>query len=105
MVVFVVNNIFKNIIGLESLGGGKYHKYFSSIAPNLVSASMNLLTLWIFLNFIWNVNDNIDIALSSMQAALGFFVVTTVHGSLLINRTYFYSLFNDMQAIVDDSTY
>lgn len=105
MIVLEVSKIFQNLIGLESFGGGKYHKYFNIIAPSLVSVPTFLLTLWTTLNFIWNVKENILVALSSMQSASGFFMMTSLHWSLLINRAYFYSLFEDMQAIVTDSTY
>lgn len=105
MLVLEINEIFQKLIDLQSFGGSKYHRYFTIIARILASVSMLLLTLWIFLNFIWNVNDNIEIALPSLSAAVGFYLATAQHCSLLINRAHFHSLFVDMQAIIDDSTY
>lgn len=105
MIVLEVSKTFQNLIGLESFGAGKFHKYLRIIAPKLVSVPTFLLTLWTTLNFIWNVNDNIVVALFSMQAASGFFTMSTLHASFLINHAHFYSLFDDLQAIVNDSTY
>lgn len=105
MIVFEVNKIFKNLVGLESVGGGKYHKYFSAFALNLVSVSMALLVLWTSLNFVRNVSENILEALASMQTVSAFFMMTSLRWSLLINRTNFYSLFEGLQAVVKDSTY
>lgn len=105
MIVLEIDKMFQNLFDLQSFGGSKYHRYFTNIARILASVSMVLLTLWIFLNFIWNVNDKIEIALPSLSAGVGFYLATAQHWSLLINRAHFHSLFDDMQAIIDDSTY
>lgn len=105
MIVLEVNSFLRNKICFESFGGVKCHRYLSVIAPKLVSVSMILFTVWTYLNFIWNVNDNFLEALFSMQTATAFVMVTTLHASFLINRANFYLLFEDMQTIVNDSTY
>lgn len=105
IIVLEASKIFHNLIDLAWIRGDKYHKYFDMIVPNLVSVPTFLLTLWSTLNFIWNIKGNILVALTSMQTVLGFLMMTCLHWSLLINRAYFYSLFEDIQGIVNDSTY
>lgn len=105
MIVLEVNKSLQNLIGLAWIGGGKYHEHSRIIAQMLVSFSMFLFTLWTILNFVWNVNDNIVEALTSMRTAPAFFMTYSIHLSCLINRANFYSLFEDLQAIVDDSKY
>lgn len=102
MIVLEVNKFFQY---LESFIGSRYQRFFSIIAPILIFVSMLLITFWIFLNFIFNFNDNIGIALSSLPTAFGFFMMTVLYGHFLINRDRFHSLFEDMQGIVNDSTY
>lgn len=101
MIVLEVNKIFQNLIGMEPFGPSKYHRYFN---PNSAFVSMFLLTLWTSLNFICNINEDIVEALSSMRTASGFFMMASLNWSFLINRAHFYSLFVDLQAVVNDST-
>lgn len=105
MIVLEVNKVFQYLIGLESFGGGKYQRFFTNIAPIMPSMSMLLTSLWMFLNFIFNVNDNIQTALASLPGALAYIMLAILHWHLVINRIYFYSLFEDMQAIINESTY
>lgn len=105
MIVLEVNRIFQNLIGLAWIRGGKFHEHSRIFAQILAFGSMLWLTLWLFLNFIFNVNDNIQMAFSSLPVAFGFVFLSSLNGRFLINRAHFHSLFEDIQRIVNDSTY
>lgn len=105
MIVLEINKIFEEVIGLRLFSGSKYHRCITVTAPILMLGSMLLSALWASIIFIWNVNDNFQLALSSVLPFLGYFMLATVHGHFLINRAYFNSLFEEMQAIVNKSTF
>lgn len=105
MIVLEINKIFEEVIGLHLFSGSKYHRCITVTVPVLMLGSMLLSAFWALLIFVWNFKDNIQLALSSVPPFLGYLLLAIVHGHFLINRAYFNLLFEDMQSIVNKSTF
>lgn len=104
MIVFEVNKILGEVIGLKSIGDFKYRQYVVVGVPIFISVQMIFVTLLSFLNFVYNFNDNIHKALLSWAPTLGVAMYAMQYWHLLVNRAHFYSLFEDMQATINKST-
>lgn len=103
MIIFETNKIFQRFIGLQSSGPGSHQGYI--IAPILISIPMLSLVLSISLNFIVNIHDDTNRVWSTLPTTIALFVFLILYWHLLINRRHFYSLFEDMQDIVDESAW
>lgn len=104
MIVFEVNKLFREIFGLQSFNQWKYGRYIQDVVPIVVTFSLFFVISTSFLNFILNFDDNIHRAWPSLAPLLGMSTFATVYWYLLMNRAVFYSLFDDMQALVNEST-
>lgn len=105
MIILRINNTIRDLVDLQSFSGSKYRKFLSILTQTLIFLSMLWSALWLLLVFIRNVNVNIQLALSTMSPCVTYFVLTFIHGHILINRSYLNALFEDMQAIINDSKY
>lgn len=103
MILFETNKFFQQIIGLQSSGPGSHRGYI--IAPILVSIPMLFLVFSISLNFILNIHDETNQVWSTLPTTIALFVFIILYWYLLFNRRHFYSLFEDMQDIVDESAW
>lgn len=105
MIVLESNKFFQEIIDLKSIIGGKYRKYIHITVSVFISILLLCLILSAFWNFFLNFNDDILKALPIWAPAVSVFMVSTKYWHLLINRAKFYTLFDGLQAIVDESPY
>lgn len=103
MIVLETNKIFQRFIGLQSSGPGSHRGYI--IAPILISIPILSLVLSISLNFILNIHDDSNRVWSTLPTTIALFVFIILYWHLLFNRRQFYSLFENMQDIVDESAW
>lgn len=100
MIVFEINKMFQKVIGLKSCGGGHYREY---IVASIVSISMLLIFSMLSLNFVFNIHDDLNAAWSTLPLITAYLTVVLVHWHFLFNRNHFYSLFGNMEDIVNES--
>lgn len=100
MIVFEINKIFQKAIGLHPFGEDHYRGY---VVASIVSISMLLFTSMLFLNFVFNIHDDLNATWSTLPLITGYLTVALVYWHFLFNRNHFYSLFKDMEDIVNES--
>lgn len=104
MIIFEINKIFREIFELRWFNRFKYRECIPIVVPIFITFVWCSMIYMSFMHFISNINDNnIDRALPSVTPFLSFSSVTIIYWYLLRYRADFYSIFDYMQAIVDES--
>lgn len=70
------------------------------VVPMMFMLSMGSLYITSFFHFLFNVRDDFIHACSSLMVAVGILHVEAVYSHFWINRTEFYSLFDEVEDIV-----
>lgn len=99
MIVLEINKFFQKVFGLQTFGGYAGH----IIVPTLISFPLLLFLLSSFVNIIVNLNNDISEVWPSLMPSVGFFMYISHYWHILINRRCFNLLFNEMQAVVNES--
>lgn len=102
MLIFEVNKSLQRFIGLDSRDPTNSHiDYRRAIAFTLPMLSTFITGL---VNFMVNLDD-LNKATGSMHPLSCFVILFTIHWHLLINRNRFIDLMDDLNEIVNESTY
>lgn len=101
MIILQMNKFLQLFIGLQSFGRDSHLGYI--IAPIFLTISMLLLFLTLYMNIILNIHNDFDKAWPSLPAIFPGLTCLLVYWHLLSNRTRFYSLFDDMEDIMNKS--
>lgn len=102
MIILKSKKIFRKLMGLQSFRG-RYFRGYVIFVPILISFPMLLIILLSGLSFHWNINNDVSGAWPSLTLMCGASCVTTSYLHFLINRVRFFSLFDDIQDIVNES--
>lgn len=102
MIIFEIRKFFQFFFGEKIFGGSRARRIAYIILPIFISISKPLLLVSLSLNFALNIGHDIPKAWPSVSAGLGFLTTILLYWHLLINRSRFYSLFDEMQDIVDE---
>lgn len=105
MIILEINKLFHEVIGLQSFQRSKYGGNIQIVVPFFVTVSLFGVASTSFVHFLLNVDDKILIALPSLQTVFAFPMIVLIYWYFLKFRADFYSLFDDIQAIIDESTW
>lgn len=101
--------MFENIIGDGNILPN-LPKWFRNVllgeryvVPFLFSIAMIAVQITTLIDFFINIQDDITRAFTSLSCTLAMTVWIANHGYFLINRERFYSLFDEVEVIVDES--
>lgn len=104
MTILEASRLLRETIGLDLFSGGKYYGCILVAVPIFITFQFFCMILTAFLNFFSNIKADIPKALSSCGPALFYFMLTAIYLHLQVNCADFYSLFDRMQAIANEST-
>lgn len=103
MIIFATIKFVQKIIGLQSCGRASHLAYM--IVPIFVSIPMVLLVFSILMDFILNIHDDTNRLWSTSSILIALIEFLILYWYHLINHQRFYSLFDSMQDIVDESAW
>lgn len=102
MLIFEVNKSLQSLIGFDSRDPNNSHIDYRKAIP--FTLPMLLTFIAGLVNFVVNLDD-LNKATGSMHPLSCFVILFTIHWHLLINRTRFIDLMDDLNDIVNESTY
>lgn len=99
MFVLEEYKFLQKLMGLNPQGG------FANIVVRVISlVSLLSCDLMLLLFVVFNIHNDLYGALTALPATLGFTLLLTTYLYLLIRREQFFSVLNELQDIVNEST-
>lgn len=100
MIILETKKIFREFIGLQSFGGSKYRGVIHCLVPIIFTSSALVVIFMSIMTYISNANQ----FWSSVAPFVGYSMITTIYWDFVIDRNNFFSIFDDMEAVVNQST-
>lgn len=103
MFTLEINKFFREIIDLQSFRHSENRKYILAAVQIFVVLPLFSVAFLGLFRFIFNINEDILQGLPLMIPIMGFPLIVIIYWYFLMHRTDFFKLFDDIQAIVDES--